>query len=76
MQRRSKLARDPATPQEWQQAVDCVAFMLLLDVCRQYGLVEGGPTLRPQRCVEILTKGEALGYLPMPVDQLITRVVQ
>lgn len=56
--------RDPVTREEWQEAVDAAHFLLCLESARQYGLVEGGPEVDIERCVEIIDKGKAQGYEP------------
>jgi hypothetical protein len=55
---------DPQTPEEWQDAVNAADFFLQLDSARQYGLVTGGPDVNVARCVDILDRGRALGYVP------------
>lgn len=55
---------DPATPEEWQEAVDAAWFMLCLDAARQYGLITGGPGINQARCEDLLRRGKALGYRP------------
>jgi hypothetical protein len=55
---------DPETPDQWQLAVDAAAGCLALVAALQYGLIEGGPEFDPDRCREILARGEILGYLP------------
>lgn len=58
------LPRDPRTPREWQEAADAAWAMLVLDSCRQYGLVEGGPEINFDRCVAILERAKAKGIEP------------
>lgn len=58
--------RNPGTPAEWQLAVDSAEACLLLDSARQYGLIEGGPGVNVDRCVEILEHGRARGIVPTP----------
>jgi hypothetical protein len=55
---------DPTTPEEWQLAVNAAYFCLLVDSCRQYGLIEGGPTFNLARAEELLARGRALGVTP------------
>lgn len=55
---------DPATPQEWQNAVDAAHGALALASARVYGLVTGGPTVNVERCEQILAEGAALDYVP------------
>jgi len=75
LMRRKKL-QEPVTAQEWQMAVDGAEFVLLLDSAQQYGLIEWGGKVNAQRCVDILTRGEALGYVPAPVDDLVKRFIR
>ena len=65
--------RDPATAEEWQEAVDAAHGMLLLDSARRYGLVSGGPKIDAGRCEEILRRGAERGMTPAPdaVERLI-----
>lgn len=63
--------RDPETNEEWKEAVNGAAFLLLLDSCRQYGLVETDVAVDVQRCEEILADGKARGFVPDPTDTLI-----
>jgi hypothetical protein len=56
--------RDPVTAEEWREAVDAAAFVLALDSCRQYGLIEWDQEIDVDRCVEILERGRARGYAP------------
>jgi hypothetical protein len=58
------LSRDPSTPEEWQEAADMAEFLLLLDGCRQYGLVDGGPEAHVERCCRILTEAARRGIFP------------
>jgi hypothetical protein len=44
--------------------VDAAAFVLALDSCRQYGLIEWDQEIDVDRCVEILERGRARGYAP------------
>lgn len=59
---------DPQTPEEWQVAVDGANAALLVDSARQYGLITGGPIVNVERCIEILERGKALGYLPKEIE--------
>jgi len=54
----------PRTPEQWQFAVDGAYACLLLDSARQYGLVTGGPHVKVDRCVELLARGAAKGFVP------------
>ena len=53
---------------EWQEAVDLANFYLLLDSCRQYGSVTGGPKINVDRCVEIIQEGKKRGISPSNVN--------
>lgn len=55
---------DPATPDEWQEAVDIASAMLLINAAVRYGLVTGGPAVAVSRCEEILRRGLAQGITP------------
>lgn len=59
--------RDPQTPKEWQVAADGAYFLLSLDAARQYGLIEGGPEIDADRCMEILDRAKAMGITPKEV---------
>lgn len=61
--KRSK-PQDPKTVAEWQEALDQAEMLLRLDACRLYGLITGGPKVNVDRCVELLKRGKAKGYLP------------
>jgi hypothetical protein len=65
------MKRDPRTPKEWREAVDAAEFYTCMDSARQYGLIEGGPTVNLDRCDEILKRGAELGYRPRPIEQLV-----
>jgi hypothetical protein len=56
--------RNPRTPAEWQEAADGAQVMLLVDAARQYGLIEGGPEVDQERCVEILRLAKRRGITP------------
>jgi hypothetical protein len=56
--------RDPATPDEWQAAVNAAEACLLVDSARQYGLITGGPVVDVARCDEILEQGRARQIVP------------
>jgi hypothetical protein len=47
----------PETPDEWREALTLARGWIAIDSCRQYGLVQGGPTINVDRCVEILKEG-------------------
>lgn len=56
--------QEPKTVAEWQEALDQAEMLLRLDACRLYGLITGGPKVNVDRCVELLRRGKAKGYLP------------
>jgi hypothetical protein len=55
---------NPETAEEWQAAVDAADFVLALESCRQYGLIEWKGKVNLDRCFEILDQGRRLGYTP------------
>jgi hypothetical protein len=61
--------RDPETAEEWQEAVDAAYFVLVLDSCRQYGLIEwdGKPDI--ERCLKVLEEGKRRGYTPKKIEE-------
>jgi hypothetical protein len=65
--------REPKTPAEWQDAVDCAEFYLLVDSAEQCGLIKGGPVVDLSRCEEILKKGRKLGIYPASIEELCRR---
>lgn len=66
---------DPISDQEWQEAVDAAQFYLLLDSCRQYGLITGGPAVSAERCEQILKFGKTRGFRPAPTEDLVRRFI-
>ena len=56
--------RDPRTPTEWQEAVDTAELLLRIETSRLYGLLEGGPEIRIERCEDILHAGRRRGFVP------------
>lgn len=56
----------PKTPAEWQAAVDGAKALLEIDSARQFGLIEGGPEINFDRCLEILALGRSRGFEPVP----------
>lgn len=68
---------NPKTPAEWKRVTALAEACLLLDSARQYGLVTGGPQVNVDRCVEILDRGKALGYVPSrtEIDAAVERLV-
>jgi prepilin-type N-terminal cleavage/methylation domain-containing protein len=55
---------DPQTDADWMDAVDMAHAALSLDAARQFGLVAGGPMVNVERCVWIVEKGKAMGFVP------------
>jgi hypothetical protein len=55
---------EPQTEVEWQIAVDAANALLRIDAARQYGLIEGGPAIDVDRCVELIERGAARGTMP------------
>jgi hypothetical protein len=64
-------SKDPKTAGEWQEAVNGAEFFLLLDSCRQYGLIEGGPAVNADRCSAILERGRRRGIYPLSHEKLM-----
>lgn len=56
--------KNPRTRGEWQDAADAAYAMLALDAARQYWIVEGGPEIDKERCVEILRLAKRRGITP------------
>lgn len=56
--------REPATPAEWQDAVDASNALLVLNTALTHRLVAGGPKVRVARAEDLLRRGRALGYRP------------
>lgn len=59
--------KSPRTPGEWQQAMDFAQAALEIDAAREYGLIQGGPTVRVARCRRLLARGARPGYAPRAV---------
>lgn len=57
---------------EWQYAADLAELALTLDACHQFGLVTGGPTVRVDRCHEVLAQAERRGITPAVSDDMLT----
>lgn len=55
---------EPKDAEEWQIAVDVAHGALVLDDCRMYGLIEGGPGVNRERCFVTLARGERFGFKP------------
>jgi hypothetical protein len=70
--------KDPITIAEWQEASDAAEACLLLESTRQYGLVQGGPRVNVDRCVELLDRAKRLGVRPSKrgVDRQIKAIVR
>ena len=69
------MAKDPQTPQEWQQAVDAAEAWIVFDSAKEYGLITGGPKIDVARCKELLARGKRLGIYPEGrVLQLVTEL--
>lgn len=71
LESRGSRNHDPSRLDEWQFAADGAAFCLLLDACRQYGLVTGGPTVNVARCEAIIRRAADRGIEPRPADELV-----
>lgn len=56
--------REPASPEEWQDAVDAANALLVFTRAAKYGFITGGPNIRVERCEDLLRRGRALGYHP------------
>lgn len=56
--------KDPQTPEEWQEAADLAWFFLVLESCRMYGLIRGGPRANIERCESILIQAKNRGITP------------
>ena len=56
--------RDPKTLEEWQEAADAANFLLELESCRMFGLIEGGPEVNLARCESILNRAAKRGIAP------------
>jgi hypothetical protein len=55
---------DPKSDDEWQEAVDLANFCLILDSCRQYGLLENVPDIDIARCEDLIRRGKQRGFEP------------
>jgi hypothetical protein len=62
---------DPQTSGEWQDAVNMAEFLLLIDSCKQYGLLSGGPVINAHRCAKMLKLGRARGVFPASNEKLM-----
>lgn len=54
----------PVTEEQWQDAVDAAHAMLSIEMARLFKLVEGGPYVNVERCMEILEDGLKRGVIP------------
>jgi hypothetical protein len=72
--RHAPIPRDPRTPEEWQEAVNMAEFLLALDSCKQYGLIEGGPTVKFERALKIIERGKARGVVPAPFEEELMKM--
>lgn len=52
---------DPVTDQEWQQVVNNIEVLELIDSARSYGLIKGGPEINRERCDELMAKAREKG---------------
>jgi hypothetical protein len=69
-------ARDPNTPEEWQEAYDAALACRTIADCRMYGLLKGGPLIDLERCDRLIAAGEKRGLRPSrPVEQLAIGLV-
>jgi hypothetical protein len=64
----------PRNPREWQEAVDIAELLLLIDSSNKYGLTEGGPRIKADRCIALLEEGRKIGYRPAPAEHLVKRL--
>jgi hypothetical protein len=55
---------DPITDEEWQEVVNEIAVLRVIDAARQYGLITGGPELNHDRCYELLAKAREKDIYP------------
>jgi hypothetical protein len=66
----------PATPSEWQEAVDLSCGLRALANCKMYGLLAGGPEIDHDRCDQLIAEGKRLGIGPSkPIPELAAYVV-
>lgn len=72
-----EMRHDPKTPEQWQEAVDMAAGWRMIEDCRMYGLIDGGPSVNLDRCDEILERGRKRGVRPSkPVLELAIDLVR
>lgn len=67
---------EPETSERWQKAVNLAEFYLLLESARQYGLIEGGPSMDIERCEELLHRGKQPGVQPQSAGELALLLAQ
>jgi hypothetical protein len=60
--------RNPRTRREWQAAADAAQWLLILDGCRQYGLITGGPEGKIERCIWILEEAKKRVITPREAE--------
>lgn len=51
----------PSNPEEWRAAVATAHACLSIDAARQYGLIQGGPSVNTDACLEMIAEGERRG---------------
>ena len=66
--------RVPATPEEWQDAVNLAAALRALYDCKLYGLLEGGPVIDVCACDEMIRRGALRGIKPQNTLQLAVEI--
>lgn len=68
-----KIPRGHRSHRVWQGLVDSAYALLMINSCRQYGLVTGGPECNAERCRKILEEGRARGFSPRPdsIEQFV-----
>jgi hypothetical protein len=67
---------DPTTAAEWQEAADLADFLLCVDSARQFGLVEGGPMAKIERCKAILKRAAKRGIHPRKDEETLCRLIR
>ena len=55
---------DPATPEDWQAAVDAAELLLAAAARGHYRPRGGSPPIDPRACRELLARGRAAGFTP------------
>jgi len=69
------LPRDPHSRSEWRTAADGAYTLLLLDSCRQYGLIAGGPKVNVERCELIIRRAKMRGIHAVVDDELLAELI-